>query len=87
MTLKLTLLALALGLALPVAAATTATISPATVLPPCQTAPQDATAKADTKSPKADVICAPAMLGANIIPLVGGTDDDSQEHDDEGDND
>lgn len=76
MRFKLTVAALALGLALPAAAATLATLTPPAPQLPCVTSSQDAT-------PKADPTCAPVALGANIIPLAA----DDEESDNEGDDD
>lgn len=83
MTNKLTIAALALGLALPVAAATTATITAPTELLPCVAGAQDV-------APQADPTCTPIALGANIIPFAGGTDAELEaedEEDEDGDND
>ncbi len=81
MRFKLTIAALALGLALPAAAATIATIAPPATLPPCVTSGKDATPKA------ADPTCTPVALGANIIPLATSGDEGSDEDGEGGDND
>ena len=80
MRFKLTIAALALGLALPAAAATIATIAPPATLPPCVTSGKDAT-------PKADPTCTPVALGANIIPLAPSGDEESDEDGEGGDKD
>jgi hypothetical protein len=78
MTIKLTIAAFALGLALPVAATTTATIK--APLPPC-------VANLQAANPKADATCAPAPLGAHIIPLAGSSDDGFEQDTEQGDTD
>ena len=80
MRFKLTIAALALGLALPAAAATIATIAPPATLPPCVTSGKDAT-------PIADPTCTPVALGANIIPLAPSGDEESDEDGEGGDKD
>jgi len=77
MTIKLTIAAFALGLALPVAATTAKIKAP---LPPC-------VANLQAANPKADATCAPAPLGAHIIPLAGSSDDGFEQDTEQGDTD
>jgi hypothetical protein len=72
MTLKRTIAAITLGLALPAAAATTAELTTKAPLPPCATS-------APPAAPNAEPTCLTVALGANINPLAKGTDDDRSE--------
>ena len=82
MTFKFAATALALALALPVLARTTATITAPTVADPCATTTKGTTPPADCKvDPK-------VKLGAGITPIKGGDHDgEGAEDGEDGDND